>query len=43
MMAGALGMIASLGMGFGPMWAGFLVGAVPTFLIASLVHPEHAR
>ena len=42
MTAGSLGMIASLGLGFGPIWAGFLVGAVPTFLIASLVHPEHA-
>ena len=42
MVAGALGMSASLWLGFGPLWAGFLAGAVPAFLIASLVHPEHA-
>jgi hypothetical protein len=40
--ASALGMMASLCLGLGPLWAGFLAGALPTFLLASLVHPEHS-
>jgi hypothetical protein len=42
MMTGSIGMIVSSCLGLGPLWAGFLAGALPTFLLASLVHPDHA-
>lgn len=41
MIAGTVGMIVSGSLGLGSLWAGFLVGALPTFLLAALVHPEH--
>jgi hypothetical protein len=42
MAAGSVGMIVSSCLGLAPLWAAFLVGALPTFLLAVLVHPEHA-
>lgn len=42
MTAGSIGMIVSVSLGLGSLWVGFLVGALPTFLLASLVLPEHA-
>jgi hypothetical protein len=42
MAAGSIGMILSLTLSIGPLWAGFLAIALPTFLFISLTHPEHA-
>jgi hypothetical protein len=42
MAAGSIGMIVAACLGLGSLWVGFLAGALPTFLLASLIHPEHA-
>jgi hypothetical protein len=42
MTAGSIGMIVTSCLSIGPLWAGFLVGALPTFMFTTLVHPEHA-
>ncbi len=42
MAAGSIGMIVSMLLGLGPMWAGFLAVALPIFLLIGLIHPEHA-
>lgn len=42
MTTGAVGMIVAACLATVPVWAGFLAGALPTFLLAALVHPEHA-
>jgi hypothetical protein len=42
MAAGSIGMILSLTFSIGSLWAGFLAIALPTFLLVSLTHPEHA-
>src|SRR4051794_6959257 len=42
MTAGSVGMIVASCLALGPLWAGFLAGALPTLLLAALVHPEHA-
>jgi hypothetical protein len=42
MTVGSAGMFLASALALGPLWAGFLAGALPTFLMAALVHPEHA-
>jgi hypothetical protein len=42
MTAGSVGMLLASSLSLGPLWAGFLTGALPTFVLAALVHPEHA-
>jgi hypothetical protein len=42
MTAGSIGMIISSCLLQGPLWVGLLAGALPTFLVASLVLPDHA-
>jgi hypothetical protein len=41
LMAGGVGMAATLSLAIGPPWVGFLVGALPTFVLVVLFHPEH--
>jgi hypothetical protein len=41
LIAGGVGMVAALLLAIGPPWAGFLAGALPTFVLVVLVHPEH--
>jgi hypothetical protein len=40
--AGSIGMLAAACLALGPLWVGFLAGALPTFMLTTLVHPEHA-
>jgi hypothetical protein len=40
LIAGGVGMVAASCLDLGPPWAGFLVGALLTFVLVVLVHPE---
>ena len=42
MTCGSVGMIASAFLAIVPLWAGFLAGVLPSLLLTTLVHPEHA-
>jgi hypothetical protein len=39
---GSIGMIVSSCLALAPIWVGFLAGALPTFMLTTLLHPEHA-